>query len=82
MKATVHRMANYRLVFVLRSSAGTVVFLATHSFGRGDRRAHEQVFSDRAEAVTYASVLAHKVGCNICGLEESEQNGSGGAAHG
>lgn len=82
--ATVSRMADYRLVFVLDSTTGTVVFLATHTFGRGDRRAHQMDFGSRPEAVKYAQQLASHIGCDICGLNEAELGGgcSEDTAHG
>lgn len=84
MTATVHQMAKYRLVFVLHCHPGTVVFLATHAFGRGDHVAHQQTFADPQQAEQYARSLSTLVGCEICdlvdgGADRASSNQSGKA---
>lgn len=67
MAATVLRMRDYRAIFALPDSCGTVaVFLAS----RGNPRlAHERRFACGCDALSYADDLAERFDCAVIGRE-------------
>lgn len=66
-------LSRFRLVFVL--DGGREVFLATNGMGRRQHSvAHHHVFAEPSDAAVYARALAARVGCQVVGLPDGQED--------